>query len=98
MIDEARIASLSAESAAMKTAAAEMLGKMRALEELVTKLLNPAPAKPEGRIISLREAAARFHYSYESIRRWAAHDPALGAKRGGVWEIDAERLAARLKR
>ncbi len=60
-----------AETEAAKAVAMEMGDKMRTLEELVTKLLNPAPAKPEGRIISLREAAARFHYSYESIRRWA---------------------------
>jgi hypothetical protein len=58
-------------------------------------VLNPPP---QGKVLCMKEAAARLGVSRHTMRRRALADPSLGHKRGGVWEIDAERLTLHLKR
>jgi hypothetical protein len=74
------------------------LARLVALEQVVRDLQDQLDAlKPSRRaasVICLKEAVARSGWSRHTLVRRALTDPSLGSKRGGVWEIDAERLSA----
>jgi hypothetical protein len=86
---------LRAELAQQKANAEASAAKLASLSDLVIILLKP-PEKSAGVVVALKTAAFDCGYSTETVRRLALADPAVGAKRGGQWQINPVALQARL--
>lgn len=86
---------LRAELVEQKASAEALTVKLANLSDLVTTLLAP-PLKPKGVVVALKTAAFDCGFSTETVRRLALADPAIGAKRGGQWQIDPDALQKRL--
>lgn len=60
------------------------------IAEFKLQLADLAPStKPPGRVISMKQAAARLGCSRHTMRRRVLADPSLGQKIGGRWQFPA---------